>query len=382
MNQLVYNPSPAMSRQLVQTPSSARTLSNFAVLWLLAVGPIVPRAAAQDASNGNEFVGSDQCAICHPAIAEVQFSSDHSRTLRRIEKLADLLKAVPLGFSDQPNGVEYRLEKSASPGFTLDLVATKGRQVERLHLLWGIGAGRKGITFIGRTEAGEYGQSLLSWYRKINQLDTTPGLEKEVTNAHEALADWLTPPRREHCFGCHITRQAEALPETIEDQNAGVRCERCHGPGKRHIEAVARGKGEARRAIGNPGRLTAIEQIYFCGACHGTPPGATAVRTISRNMADVQKVRFPAQRLVLSDCYNESLGRLKCTTCHNPHENLPPSAQYFDSKCQSCHDGQNNGTRRCSKESRDCTRCHMPLETGFMPHSEFADHWIRIPANR
>ena len=217
-----------MSRQLVFV--NCTTLSNLAILWVLAVGPIVPPAAGQDNSKGNEFVGSDRCAICHPAIAGVQSNSDHSRTLRRIEKLADLLKAVPLRFFDKANGLEYRLEKSASPGFTLDLVATKGGQVERLHLLWGLGAGRKGITFIGRTEAGEYGQSLLSWYRKINQLDTTPGLGKEVTDAHEALADWLTPPRREHCFGCHITRQAEALPETIEDQNAGVRCERCHGP--------------------------------------------------------------------------------------------------------------------------------------------------------
>src|SRR5687768_6236960 len=100
-----------MSRKLVEIT----TLSNLAILWVLAVGPIVPPAAAQDASQGNEFVGSDQCAICHAAIAEVQSSSDHSRTLRRIEKLDDLLKAVPLRFFDKANGLEYRLEKSASP---------------------------------------------------------------------------------------------------------------------------------------------------------------------------------------------------------------------------------------------------------------------------
>lgn len=297
--------------------------------------------------------------------------------------MSDLLNAVPLRFVDGTNASEYQLEKSANPKFTLDLVATKNQRLERLNLLWGFGAGRKGVTFIGRTGTGDYGQGMVSWYRKINKLDITTGLKIKVNDAHEALADWMTAPQLEHCFNCHVTRHADALPETMDEKDAGIQCERCHGAGKKHLEAAASPQGDPGRAIGNPGKLKAIEQLYFCGACHGTPPGATAVHTISRNMADARTVRFPAQRLVLSRCFNESQGRLKCTTCHNPHENLPQAAGYFDSKCQSCHDGRQGSTRRCPKADRNCIQCHMPRETGFMTHSDFADHWIRkTPVNR
>src|SRR5207247_1930779 len=106
----------------------------------------------------------------------VQLNSNHFRTLRRVETMSDLLNAVPLRFVDGTNASEYQLEKSASPKFTLDLVAAKNQQVERLNLLWGFGAGRKGITFIGRTNTGDYGQGLVSWYHKINKLDITTGL--------------------------------------------------------------------------------------------------------------------------------------------------------------------------------------------------------------
>lgn len=340
-------------------------------------------AASKRSPNDNEFVGSDRCVACHAAIAEVQHQSNHFRTLRKVQTINDLLTAVPLRFVDTANASEYRLEKSARPNFALDLVATQEQRAERLNLLWAFGAGRKGITFIGRTGQGEYGQGLVSWYRKINKLDITTGLKRKANDAHEALADWMTPAQLEHCFNCHVTRHGDASPEALDAQDAGIRCERCHGPGKQHLEAAAVRKGDLARSIRNPGTLKAIEQVFFCGACHGTPPGTTAVHTISRNMADSRTVRFPPQRLVLSRCFNESQGKLKCTTCHNPHENLPQLARDFDAKCFSCHAGPPRGLRSCPQASRDCIKCHMPRETGFMTHSDFADHWIRrTPVNR
>ncbi len=351
-------------------------ISFFLVLGLSALWRTVPLAGVERASQDNQFVGSDQCVACHAGIANVQSTSNHSITVRRVEKLKDLGKAVPLHFSDRANGVEYRLETSTSPNRFLDLVALKDEREERLGLLWGFGAGRKGITFLGRAKNGDYGQSLLSWYRKTNSLDVTTGLEKKVKDSHDALADWMTLPQREHCFNCHVTREAEAAPETMNEKDVGIRCERCHGAGQKHIQAVTTKKRGPGLAIRNPGKLKAIEQLYFCGACHGIPPGSTAVYTISRNMADPRIVRYPAQRLVLSRCYTETPGNLNCTSCHNPHENLPQSVQYFDSKCKSCHRTQGPAPS-CSAASKDCVQCHMPRATGFMTHSDFADHWIR-----
>src|SRR5206468_11542707 len=104
----------------------------------------------------------------------------------------------------------------------------KGQTTERLQLIWAFGAGRKGITFVGRTSSNEYGQGRVSWYQRINALDiTTGGEQKQVKNAHDGVAQWVTEKERQECFGCHLTRQAEALPEVIEESNAGIQCERC-----------------------------------------------------------------------------------------------------------------------------------------------------------
>ncbi len=328
--------------------------------------------AGQSLAADSGFVGSAKCATCHNEIASIQMKSEHALTLRKVKTIPVLLQALPLHFSDHSNGVEYRLEQSAQNESSLDLLSIKDRSTERLQLIWAFGAGRKGITFVGRTTAGEYGQGQVSWYQRINALDiTTGGEQTQINNAHDAAAQWLTEKERRDCFGCHLTRQSEALPEMIAESNAGIQCERCHGPGQKHVEALTQGKMEQGLAIRNPGKLGADEQLQFCGACHRNP-----LPNPSGAVLDNRTIRFPAQRLVLSRCYDESQGKLKCTTCHNPHENLQESPAYYDQKCQSCHSGSSSMSTHCPDSSKDCVSCHMPREP-LMKHSDFADHWIR-----
>ncbi|MCY3759419.1 MAG: multiheme c-type cytochrome [Acidobacteria bacterium] len=344
---------------------------------LLSVGP--PRAQASDESG---YVGSSQCVQCHREIAEVQLESGHPLTLRRVRSIPRLLELVPLEFFDPHNQVNFRIERSPDPEFTLDLVAAREGEADRMHLLWGMGAGRKGITFVGMTDAGAYGQSRVSWYQSTGGLDITTGLEDSVDNAYDALADWMSPPQREHCFACHTTRNADLPPEKMDPASAGVHCERCHGPGQDHVRAMTRGDSDPSATIGNPGKMPAIEQLFFCGACHGAPPGGSDLQELARFMVDKEVSRFPAQRLVLSQCYSESRDQLKCTTCHDPHESLVQTPASYDSKCLSCHGGDHAMASGCKVAASECSSCHMPFVEGFMTHSEFADHWIRIVAEK
>ena len=215
------------------------------------------------ASDESSFVGSGQCVQCHREIAEVQLESGHPLTLRRVGSIPQLLESVPLEFSDPRNQVAYRIERSPSREFTLDLVAARAGEADRMHLLWGMGAGRQGITFVGMTDAGAYGQSRVSWYQSTGGLDVTTGLEDRVDNAHDALADWMSPPQREHCFACHTTRNADLPPEQMDPASAGVHCERCHGPGKNHIQAMIQGEADPASTIGNPGRMPANRAALF-----------------------------------------------------------------------------------------------------------------------
>lgn len=334
------------------------------------------------ASDDSGFVGSSQCVQCHREIAEAQLESGHPLTLRRVRSISGLVESAPLEFSDPRNQVAYRIERSPDPEFTLDLVAARGGEADRMHLLWGMGAGRKGITFVGMTDAGAYGQSRVSWYQSTGGLDITTGLEDRVDNAYDALADWMSPPQREHCFACHTTRNAGLPPEKMDPASAGVHCERCHGPGQEHVLAMTRGEADVVSTIGNPGRMPAIEQLYFCGACHGAPPGGSDLQALARYMVDKEVTRFPGQRLVLSRCYSESRDQLKCTTCHDPHQSLVQTAASYDSKCLSCHGGDQAMASGCKVAASQCSSCHMPFEEGFMTHSEFADHWIRIVSEK
>ena len=73
---------------------------------------------------------------------------------------------------------------------------------------------------------------------------------------------------------------------------------------------------------------------------------------------------------------------MKCTTCHDPHESLAQTPASYDSKCLSCHAGDHAMASGCKVAASQCSSCHMPFEGGFMTHSEFADHWIRIVAEK
>jgi cytochrome c554/c'-like protein len=307
-----------------------------------------------------------KCSRCHREIAGNQQRSHHSQSLRRMSDLPQLQSGAPLTFLDERSGTKYSLTNQ-------QLTASLHAQSATLTLLWAFGAGTKGITFVGRAANGDYGQTRVSYYRRISSIELTTGTKRQVMDAHDALADWLSPAERVRCFGCHTTGQADAPPEEITADSAGIHCVKCHGPVEMHLQAVSIGDTDSR--IRNPGKFAVAEQIRFCGTCHRAPSSDFGLASVQKVISDRRTVRYPPQRLVLSRCYDES-GKLTCTTCHDPHRDLEHSAAHYDRKCKSCHAGMGaNGA--CPVAKADCVKCHMPREE-LMKYSSFPDHWIRI----
>ncbi len=136
-------------------------------------------------------------------------------------------------------------------------------------------------------------------------------------------------------------------------------------------EKGKKGKGVAR--VLNPGKKTEdfhpgepLEQVFTIYTA-AVPPGSPreALRVISH-----------VEQLALSLCAHKSKGRLRCGTCHNPHDQSAKPPQYYRSRRLSCHKdilskshaGGSNG---------DCVVCHMSKRNAKDGgHTVFTDHRI------
>ena len=296
------------------------------------------------------YVGAEVCASCHAARAKQQSASEHARALRppADHPLARLF--LPLF---RPGGVPAQ---------------------------WAFGAGDQAVTFVSRLNEDAYLEHRRTYYTRAAGLDLTPGHPARAKSAFPESAgvvyQTFDPEARiMRCFQCHSTGRLSLGPQMeIVPAEPGVRCEACHGPGQAHVEAMrAANPAAGRAAIQNPGRMSAAAQNQFCGECHRQPQqGETAT-----NWRDPWNARHQPLYLAQSACFRRSGGRLKCLTCHDPHDALRRhDPDYYNGQCVSCHGGPHPAVAAAAN-ARDCIACHMPAVSPI-PHLQFANHWIGV----
>src|SRR5206468_5936068 len=221
------------------------------------------------------------------------------------------------------------------------------------------------------------------------------------------------------CMFCHNgipdiapeSSQPGAEPVFPERIPEGIDCQRCHGPGGKHVESAEAGASmeEVRNAIVNPARLSADRQIEVCMQCHLETTSFRLPNSIVRfdrgpfsyqpgePLADFMlhfdqapgsgnddkfEIAGAAYRLRRSACFLRSEGALRCTTCHNPHD-IPrgeDAAAHYTAVCRQCHDAALNQLTASGKHSRsgDCIGCHMPKRrTDDVVHAVMTDHYIQ-----
>jgi len=230
------------------------------------------------------------------------------------------------------------------------------------------------------------------------------------------------------CMTCH-----NSYPQFVQGSNnkysgvpEGISCERCHGAGGLHVQAIQLGhKVDTTKAIDytivNPAKLTVDLQIDLCERCHlqgnaVLKPGKSFYDfRPGMKLSDVEDVFMPKYegmedeyimashiaRLKMSQCYLQSLKNgetstslkpyqagLTCVTCHNPHVDVRSvNDSTFNTICQNCHGGTKPNNPACTekiavreKVNDNCISCHMPKgNTIDIPHVITTDHYIRIP---
>jgi Cytochrome c554 and c-prime len=317
------------------------------------------------------YVGAQVCGSCHPQEYKTQSQSNHANTLHPASTIARL--EVPGGSaaeSTEINAARFEFRKASDE---YSVIVKLGDQQKQIPIDWIFGAADQGYTFFSRLAGGQFLEHRLSYYKRKGGFDITPGQRVHTPlSLQEAMGMRLSSNEAFRCLHCHSTyvKQTPDGPD-FNSVVPGVTCERCHGPGAAHVNAIR--AGAAERRILNPAKLSGDDLLLLCGECHRSepPPGML--------FDDPVLTRFQPVGLQLSACFQKSNAGITCTTCHSPHEDARRNAaDFYDRRCIGCH----NGTSRVKckvQPAGECVSCHM-AKTRPLPYMIFTDHWIRGPA--
>lgn len=268
-------------------------------------------------------------------------------------------------------GLEFEYSPDAKG---LRVVARRNRVSATAVIEWIFGAGAQGMTPVGRAGA-RYFEHRISFYTASSSPGVTIGHPENRGLTPAAALGIVQPPHTIYrCFNCHAANVGESVggPELANAQ-PGVTCERCHGPGRAHIDAARRADAAAiRRTVLNPRRFPAAQSVQICAECHRSPDSHSP----APEAADPASVRFQPIGLMASMCFKKS-GTLSCLTCHDPHANaVRGAAAFYAQRCLGCHAA--SPVSRCARETNgDCVSCHMKTASP-LKDLRFTDHRIRI----
>jgi predicted CXXCH cytochrome family protein len=274
-----------------------------------------------------------------------------------------------------------------------------------------LGSGNHARAYLHRTNRNTLVELPLAWYAEKGgswgmnpayDRPDNPGFRRTITNA---------------CMFCHnaypdaasVSGQAEPEPVFPGRLPEGIDCQRCHGPGSKHVEMAEAPGASAetiRRAIVNPARLSTERQMEVCMQCHlettsfrlpnaivryergpfsyrpGEPLADFILHFDQVPANDKLEIASAAYRLRRSACFLRSEGTLGCTTCHNPHD-IPrgeDAVKHYTDVCRGCHSPAFDKLVAAGKHSRsaDCIGCHMPKRrTDDVVHVVMTDHYIQ-----
>ncbi len=331
-----------------------------------------------------KYVGAQACAKCHVEEASTQHATAMGRAAQTVETSEVLRSNSRLTFRSGPYAYEI-IRRGDKSYYTV----TDGTETVSEPVLYSFGQGKAGQTYVFRHN-GSLWETRVSFYKELKGLDWTMGYQLSVpTSLESALGRAIPANEVRECFTCHTTAAVNGSQLQLEGLIPGVSCEACHGPGAEHITAME-AKDFKNKRIFNPGKMEPDEMSQeFCGSCHRS---AEQVMT-NKPLNGVVSVRFQPYRIFTSRGHDPDDARLRCTACHNPHENPKEDAAFYDAKCLACHrsgeslksaqvakmeEGQERQAKPCPVSQRLCVTCHMPKVEVPGTHFKFTDHRIRI----
>ena len=201
------------------------------------------------------------------------------------------------------------------------------------------------------------------------------------------------------CKGCHEpafetfshTKMGRLFLHNPRNAKEGLACENCHGPGQAHVEAGG-GKGKGGMitfAKNDPTPVTQRNQV--CLTCHTKDKhmmwqgsahemrdvACTSCHKIMDNVTRRAQLARPTELETCGTCHIQQRaaatkfsrhplleGKMKCTSCHNPHGSITPALlkePSLNDTCYTCH-AEKRGPFLYEHPPvmESCTNCHNP----------------------
>ncbi|MGH9590977.1 MAG: tetratricopeptide repeat protein [Terracidiphilus sp.] len=383
-----------------------------ASIALLAQAGVRHSSSASSAANSaqSDYIDSRVCASCHSDIAASFSQTGMGRSFGIPDAAAPHAEFHNQTVYNKASDMYYTMferdgklfEERFQLGYRGQHTNIVDQQIDYV-----LGSGNHARTFLHRGSEGRLIELPVTWYAEgAGYWAMSPGYDRpDQDDFRRAIPA--------ECMFCHngYVRplsgfKANGLdpPAFLANLPSGIDCQRCHGPGRKHVMAVrANAPGAViRAAIVNPQRLSRQRQLEVCMECHletssshmpneirrynrtvfsyrpGEPLGDYKLYfdPVSNRKDDRFEIAHAAYRLRMSACFRNS--QMTCLTCHDPHASYRASGmtQHYIAVCKSCHQSVKH-TVALPRDST-CLTCHMPQRrTDDAVHVVMTDHYIQ-----
>lgn len=366
-------------------------------------------ASVSSAVSDNDFLGSQQCASCHAEISAAYQSHPMANSISRVTGL-------PPGSENSSRLVpgktrRYEVVLDGEQLFHKDeMFDADGKVIysQAVRMDYIVGSGRRAFAYLYQ-QGDLLFQSPLNWYSLDAKWDLSPGYRPDDERRFRRRIT-------DDCLSCHAGEVAAAGRGLNRYQQPAfselsIGCERCHGPGKHHVEfhrSPGRHDLESDPVV-NPARLAIAERESVCNQCHlqsaarilrdghsefDFRPGEKfediwSALDAGTDVSEDGRTRAVnhVQQMRDSRCYVASEHRLGCISCHDPHR-LPAEQEkdaFYRTQCLNCHTDSSCSDPMPDRLAKNdsCIACHMPRRaSNNISHITQTDHRVlRIPAD-
>lgn len=404
-----------MLRRLALILGLVGLLGGAAYMFIPWSRPTDPAAQSlQIAGADDGYVSSEACAECHRDIWETYRRTGMGRSFARTGE------AAAVEDYEEKNAYYHKASDRYYTMFRKDgefyqrrhQIGFDGKEtnvVER-RIDFVLGSGNHSRSYLHQGADGRLTELPVGWYAENGGYwAMNPGYDRPDQEDFRRQITY-------QCMFCHNGYPQIAAgddsggtaPVFRGSIPSGIDCQRCHGPGRAHIQAMQTGKSPEGTIV-NPARLSPERQLELCMQCHletTSFPLPSAIIRYNRGIFsyrpgepladyvlhfdqppnsgydDKFEIAHAGYRLRQSACFQQSDSSMQCTTCHNPHD-IPrgqEAAQHYTAVCLNCHAGdlQELVASKGHTASQDCIGCHMPKRrTDDVVHVAMTDHYIQ-----